>query len=247
MFGLSAVPCEARTLAAIKVDGILKVGLTGDYAPYSLRGPDGTISGIDVAAAQDIAKEIGVKLEIVPTTWKSLTADLEAGRFDIAMGGVSITSDRAAIGDFSITVMRDGKRPIVRCADKDHYTSIAAIDQPAVRVAVNPGGTNERFAKAHFPHAKLDEQPDNRTIFDDVAAGRADVMVTDGAEVDYQVRRHAGILCAANVPDSFNHFNKAYWMTHDPALKASVDAALKKTLDAGDYQRALDAAAGKSW
>jgi hypothetical protein len=67
------------------------------------------------------------------------------------MGGVSITSDRVTIGDFSVTVTRDGTRPIVRCADKDHYTSIEAIDQPVVRVAVNPrGGTNELFAKAHW-------------------------------------------------------------------------------------------------
>jgi len=239
---LSNSPLEARTLAAIKADGTLRVGLTGDYAPYSLRGADGTITGADVTMAQRLAKELGVGLEIVPTTWKSLASDLKTDRFDIAMGGVSITAERATIGDFSVTILSDGKRPIVRCADKDRYTSVAAIDQADVRVVVNPGGTNQVFAKAHFPHAKLNEHPDNRTIFDVIAAGQADVMVTDGAEVDYQARRHPGVLCPAAVPEAFDHFDKAYWMTRDPAFKAAIDAALKKILEAGDYQRALAAA-----
>jgi cyclohexadienyl dehydratase len=242
---LSALPAHARTLDAIKASGTLRVGLTGDYAPYSLRGADAKITGADVVMAQTLASGLGVTLEIVPTTWKSMTEDLKADRFDVAMGGVSVTPARAAIGDFSVTVMSDGKRPIVRCADKDRYTSIAAIDQPDVRVVFNPGGTNETFAKAHFADAKLDEFPDNRTIFDEIAARHADVMVTDGAEVDYQSRRHPGVLCPAAVARPFDHFDKAYWMTHDGALKTAVDAVLKAKLEAGDYQKALAAAAGQ--
>jgi cyclohexadienyl dehydratase len=243
LLALACASVEARPLAAIKAGGTLKVGLTGDYAPYSLRGADGEITGADVTMAQSLAKTLRVKLEIVPTTWKTMQADLQADRFDIAMGGVSVTPDRAAVGDFSVTVMRDGKRPIVRCTDKELYTSVAAIDRPGVRVVVNPGGTNERFAKANFPHAKLDEHADNRTIFDDLMDHQADVMVTDGAEVDYQARRHPGVLCPAAVADSFDHFDKAYWMTRDKALKDAVDAWLEKALKAGDYQKALAAAA----
>jgi len=239
---LLAGPVEARTLAAVKAAGVLKVGLTGDYAPYALRGRDGSIAGADVTMARALADALGVALEIVPTTWKSMTYEFKADRFDIVMGGVSVTPQRAAIGDFSVPVISDGKRPIVRCADKERYTSVAAIDGPDVRVVYNPGGTNEAFAKRHFPDARLEEYPDNRTIFDEIAAGRADVMVTDGAEVDYQARRHPGLLCPAAVPEAFDHFNKAYWMTRDQALKTAVDTVVTKSLDAGDYQRALAAA-----
>jgi cyclohexadienyl dehydratase len=245
LLALSCASVEARPLAAIKAGGTLKVGLTGDYAPYSLRGADGEIRGADVTMAQSLAKTLRVKLEIVPTTWKTVQDDLQADRFDIAMGGVSVTPDRAAVGDFSVTVMRDGKRPIVRCTDKERYTSVAAIDRPGVRVVVNPGGTNERFAKANFPHARLDEHADNRTIFDDLMDHQADVMVTDGAEVDDQAHRHPGVLCPADVAGSFDHFDKAYWMTRDKALKGAVDAWLEKALKAGDYQKALAAAAAE--
>jgi len=72
---------------------------------------------------------------------------------------------------------------------------------------------------------------------------QSDVMVTDGAEVDYQARLHPGVLCAANTSDSFDHSDKAYWMTRDPALKQAVDAWLEKAIKAGDYDKALEAAA----
>ncbi|MGY2047182.1 transporter substrate-binding domain-containing protein [Methylobacterium sp. JK268] len=239
---LFAGPAIARPLATIRDSGTLRVGLTGDYAPYSLRTETG-IKGADVTMARDLAKALGVSLEIVPTTWKNLKDDLLADRFDIAMGGVSVTSDRAAVADFSVPVMTDGKRPIVRCSDAGTYTSLPAIDRPEVRVVVNPGGTNERFAAANLPHAALRVHPDNRTIFEEVAEGRADLMITDGAEVDYQARRHRGVLCPAAVPDTFDHADKGYWMTRDPALKQAVDGWLKAALTSGAYEKALEAAA----
>jgi cyclohexadienyl dehydratase len=171
-----ACPAAARTLAAIEASGTLRVGLTGDYPPYSLRRPDGSFTGADVAMARALAEALGVRLALVPTTWPRLAADFAAGRFDLAMGGVSVTPARAAIGEFSLTVVRDGKRPIARCADRDRYVSLTAIDRPAVRVAVNRGGTNALFATAHFPHARLIERADNQAIFADIAAGRAEIM-----------------------------------------------------------------------
>jgi cyclohexadienyl dehydratase len=245
MTAATGSPAAARPLAAIKASGTLKVGFTGDYAPFSLRGANGTMAGADVTMARALAKELGVSLVIVPTTWTSMTSDFRADRFDIAMGGISVTADRAALGDFSVPLLHDGKRPIVRCADKDRYVSVADIDRPEVRVAVNPGGTNERFAKANFPQARIEEHADNRTIFDAIVAGRADVMVTDGSEVDYQSRLHPGVLCPADVPASFDHADKAYWMTRDPALKQAVDAWLTRNLQADIYRQALIDAAAK--
>jgi cyclohexadienyl dehydratase len=239
---LAALPASARTLAAIKASGTLRVGLTGDYPPYSLRRPDGNFAGADVAMARAVATALHVTLVIVPTSWPRLASDFVAGRFDVVMGGVSVTPDRAAIGDFSQPVMADGKRPIVRCADTRRYTSLAAIDRPAVRLAVNRGGTNARFAAAHFPHATRDTRDDNQALFADLAAGRADVMVTDGAEVDYQARRHPGVLCAAAVKAPFDHFAKAYWMTRDKRLKAAIDRVVRQQLASGAYRRALAAA-----
>jgi membrane-bound lytic murein transglycosylase MltF len=102
LIGLAgAQPASARPLAAIAADGTLRVGMTGDYAPFAVRGADDRISGADVTMAKSLAKALGVALVIVPTSWKTLAADLTADRYDVAMGGVSITPDRAALGEFT--------------------------------------------------------------------------------------------------------------------------------------------------
>ena len=241
----SSPPAIARPLAQITAQGELRVGLTGDYAPFSLRGPDGGFSGADVEMAKSLAEALNLTLVLVPTSWRTLSADLAADRFDIAMGGVSVTQDRAALGDFSHPVLRDGKRPIVRCADKHRFISLTSIDPPGVRVVVNPGGTNERFVRNTIHTAPVTLHADNRTIFEEIAEGRADVMVTDGAEVDFQASRHAGVLCAGVVARPFDQTDKAFWMTRDPQLKQAVDHWLDARLAAGDYDRALKAAAAR--
>lgn len=60
---------------------------------------------------------------------------------------------------------------------------------------VNPGGTNEAFAKANIHQATVITHSDNTTIFDKIVAGRADVMITDGSETEYQAKLHPE-LCA---------------------------------------------------
>ena len=158
----------------------------------------------------------------MPTVWAKLKDDFTRGKFDIAMGGVTILPARAQKGDFSTVTYVDGKRPIARCADQDRFTSIEAIDQPGVRVVVNPGASNEEFARAHFPHAQLTVHPDNATVFDEIIAGRDDVMVTDGIEVDHQAFIHPE-LCPTHVAAPFTRLEKAYWLQKDPELLKIVD------------------------
>src|SRR6202035_4402726 len=85
-------------LDAIVGDRILRVGLTEDYRPFSFADASGTVEGIDVDMAMSLAQSLGVRLEIVKTSWSTLKSDLEANSFDIAMGGITITLDRQKTG-----------------------------------------------------------------------------------------------------------------------------------------------------
>ena len=67
--------------------GILRVGLTEDYRPFSFTAASDKVEGIDVDMAMSLARSLGVKLDIVKTTSSSHESDLEANSFDIAMGG----------------------------------------------------------------------------------------------------------------------------------------------------------------
>src|SRR3954465_8208567 len=155
-------------LARIRAAGVLRVGTTGDYTPFSLKRPDGSYEGADIEMAHDLAARLGVRVEFVPTIWVELLDDFLADRFDIAMGGVTVTTARAEKAFFSIPTFVDGKRPLTRRGYRDRFTSVEAIDQPGVRVIANPGSANEAFARAHFKHATVMIHHDNASVFDEL-------------------------------------------------------------------------------
>jgi cyclohexadienyl dehydratase len=163
--------------------------------------------------------------------------DFEADNFDVAMGGVSITLDRQKKGLFSTPIMREGKTPIARCADQNKYETITDIDKQGTRVIVNPGGTNERFARANVKNAEIKVYNDNVTIFDEIAKGNADLMMTDASETRYQQKLHAGVLCAVHPDKPFDFSEKAYWLQRDAALKAFVDQWLHISMEDGSFKR----------
>ena len=206
-------PADAETtrLDSIVKGGILRVGLTEDYRPFSFAEASGKVEGIDLDMAVSLAQSLGVRLEIVKTSWSTLKSDLEANSFDIAMGGITITLDRQKIGLFSNPVFSSGKTPITHCGDEPKYETIAAIDQPGVHVIVNPGGTNERFDRAHLPKATIVPWSDNATIFDALVEGKADLMITDAVETKVQAKLHPGVLCPVHPNAPFDHSELAYF------------------------------------
>ena len=237
MWPLSVAMAESVLLDEIVARGTLKVGMTGDYRPFSERNKtSGVFEGLDVDMANELAKALGVKMEIVPTAWGKMLADLDGGAFDIAVGGVSITLDRQKKAFFSAPLLRDGKTPIARCTDKERFAEISGIDQPDVRVVVNPGGTNERFARAHIKTAPIRVHPDNTTIFEEIVKGAADVMITDAVETRLQQRLHPE-LCAIHPEKPFDFSEKAYMMRRDTALKLFVDQWLHQMVETGAYRR----------
>src|SRR6201999_2320940 len=94
-------PADEGALAQIQHAGVLRIGTTGDYKPFSYKTADGTLVGADIEMAKDLAATLGVRPEFVPTTWKTLLDDFKGGKFDVALGGITVNPDRAAVGDFS--------------------------------------------------------------------------------------------------------------------------------------------------
>jgi cyclohexadienyl dehydratase len=235
---VSAQAQQPSRLDQIISRGTLRVGMTGDYLPFTyLDKETQKFRGFDVDMAEALGKALGVKVEFVPTAWPQLMKDFEADKFDVAMGGVSITLDRQKKGLFSTPIMREGKTPIARCADKDKFAELADIDKAGTRVIVNPGGTNERFARANIKNAEVRVYGDNVTIFDEIAKGNADLMMTDASETRYQQKLHPGVLCAVHPDKPFDFAEKAYWLQRDEALKAFVDQWLHIAMEDGSFRK----------
>ncbi|WP_017911768.1 transporter substrate-binding domain-containing protein [Xanthomonas sp. SHU 166] len=238
-----ALPAHAAPshLDSVLQRGVLRVCTTGDYAPYSRLHSDGTYEGIDIALAQSLAESLEVKLQWVPTRWPTLLPDLRADRCDIAVGGISVSLPRQRQAWFSAVLEVDGKIPLVRCADRTRYRTIAQIDRPEVRVIEPRGGTNEAFARRELPHAQLRLSDDNPAIFRDLREGRADVMITDASEARFQQRQVPG-LCAVAPEQPLQYSEKAFLLPRDDmAWKAYVDQWLHLSKASGAYARIVAA------
>lgn len=240
-----AVMANAQADANNRLDdivarGVLRVGTTGDYKPFSFRiGKSNDFVGLDIELANSLAQAMGVQLQLVPTSWPTLMKDFGDDKFDVALSGVSITQERQKKGLFSISYLRDGKTPIARCENQARFQTLAQIDQSNVRLIVNPGGTNESFAKAQVPHAQLSVFPDNVMIFDQIVANEADLMITDVIEARLQQRLHPQ-LCALHPDAPFTVSEKAILLPRDLRLKAFVDPWLQQLITSGTMQKTID-------
>ncbi len=227
-------------LDRVRATQVLRVATTGDYAPFSLDA-NGQLSGADIELARDLAARLGVAPVFVRTSWPGLTADLRDGRFDVALSGIGYAPERAALGLYSSAYHAGGKTLIARCADRERFDTPAELDRPDVRVIVNPGGTNERYVRDNVRQARIVVHPDNRGVFAEIAAGRADVMVTDDVEAELQARRWPGQLCRT-YPGTLTPGEKRILMAPDPALQAIVDKWLAEAIAAGVPGRELEQA-----
>ncbi|WP_044917118.1 MULTISPECIES: transporter substrate-binding domain-containing protein [unclassified Butyrivibrio] len=184
----SDITDSASVLGGIKNSGVLKVGTAGDYQPMSYLDPEtDTYVGFDAELAEDLADALGVEIEYVETSWPTLMEDTQAGKFDLAICGITITDARKEQALMSEGYLENGKTVLCRAEDADKYISIEAINHPEVRVMENPGGLNEKFARENLPDATLIIHDVNQEIPGLVASGEADVMITEIMEAGYYV------------------------------------------------------------
>ena len=225
-------------LDAIQKSGKLRVCTPGDYKPFSLAKADGSFEGIDVDLVQSAAKALGVQVELVKSAWPTLMKDF-IEKCDVAVGGISVTLDRQKTAFFTQAYMVNGKAPITKCENVRRFQTVADIDKPGVTVIENPGGSNERFARANFKTAKIVIFNDNTTIFDEILKGNADVMISESVETIVQAKLRPG-LCAVN-PDKPLQYGEMAWLLPrgDASFKAWMDQWLHLAKQTGEYDRVV--------
>ena len=185
---------------------ILRVGTTGDYRPLSYREPEtDEYWGFDLDVASEIAKAMNATKVYVPTFWPTLTADVQNPElFDFAIGGITITDARRETMDMSEGYLANGKTILCCKDDVGKFTCLEDLNRPEVRVMVNPGGLNEKFARENLPNCTLIVYERNEEIPDQVAQGNADVMITEITEAPWYVQNDSR-LAAPLLDTPFTH------------------------------------------
>jgi polar amino acid transport system substrate-binding protein len=95
---LSAAWAQAPdTIASIRQKGTMVVGVKNDYKPWGFLDPSGKIVGLEIDLAEDVAKRLGVKLEMVPVTAANRMEFLNQGRLDMVIATMGDTEARRKV------------------------------------------------------------------------------------------------------------------------------------------------------
>lgn len=149
-------PAEAgeqmsAVMKRIKESGKLILGTSADYPPYefhkSINGKD-EIVGFDIEVAREIAKDLGVTLEVKDMKFDGLLAALDQGVIDLVVAGMSPTPERAKSVDFSDIYYQSKQMLVVRAEDKDVITSKDAMNGKTI--GVQKGAIQEAIAADQF-------------------------------------------------------------------------------------------------
>jgi cyclohexadienyl dehydratase len=160
----------------------LRVGTSGDYRPFSFRDADGTLTGFDVAVAEQLALYLERRLELVPFRWPALASQLQAGAFDIAMSGVTVRPERALQLVFSRPYAFTGAVAVIRTRDRSKFGGVDDLDHPDVRIVVNAGGHLEQVARQRFRRAHVAPVTDNGALPTMLLSGAADAAISEELE-----------------------------------------------------------------
>jgi len=200
---LSPLANAGPRLDKIMESKVIRVGTPGDYRPFAIKTDTG-YAGHDIDVIELMAKEMGVKIEYVPTSWPNLMKDIQAGKFDVAVGGITRNVGRMRYIDMLPGYAPFGKVALVQTADKAKYTTLEDLNKPNVRVIKNPGGTNETFVLEKLKSAQVSTHDKNAEIPGLIAEGKGDVMITETYEALHyskaDPRLHAAFIDAPLTP-----------------------------------------------
>ncbi len=89
--------CTNDTWNKVMERGKLVVGVKADYKPWGFRDTDGSLVGMEIDMAGDVAATMGVELELVPVQSSNRMQFLEQGKIDLMIATMSDRLDRREI------------------------------------------------------------------------------------------------------------------------------------------------------
>ncbi len=144
----------ASTIETIKKRGVLKVGMD-IFQPWAMKDKNGKLIGFEIDVATRLAEDMGVKVEFMPTAWSGIIPALLTGKFDVIIGGMGITAQRALQVNFTQPYEYSGMSIVAHKKKAAGFASLEDFNKPEVQIAVKLGTTAAAAAKQFLPKAKL--------------------------------------------------------------------------------------------
>ncbi len=204
----------------IKASGTLRIGLEGTYPPFNFQGKDGQLTGFEVDFAKALAAQLKLKPDFRPAPFAGLLGALESGRVDVVINQITITPERQAKYDFSEPYTVSGIQ-IIKLKDKPGLEK--PEDLAGKKVGVGLGTNYEQWARANVPTADVRTYDDDPTKYQDLKAGRIDVVLNDRLVAADFVKNSPEFVASGQ---AFAAQGSGVAMKKDPGLKVIIDQGI---------------------
>ena len=178
-FGADIDLAKKSTIEEILKRGELRVGFESGYVPFEMTNKKGEFIGFDMDFGRRLAKSMGVKFVPVNTAWDGIIPALVTGKFDIIMGGMTITQERNLKVNFANPYIVVGQTILLNNKHKDQVKSYKDLNNPKFILTSRMGTTGEQAIKKYIPKATYKGFESEAEAGLEVINGKADALVYD--------------------------------------------------------------------
>ena len=172
------VPVQAQDspatsmLEQVKKRGTIRIGMS-TFVPWAMRDKNGNLIGFEIDVATQLAKDMGVQVEFVPTPFDGIIPSLLAGKFDVIIGGLAITAARNLQVNFTTHYSETGLQLAASRKLAASLTTMAEYNDARITLTCRRGSSACSDGARLFPKATLRQFDDDALCFQEVRNGNA--------------------------------------------------------------------------
>jgi len=189
----AALAQQDNLVETIKQRGKLMVGFSS-FVPWAMRDKQGQWVGFEVDVATKLAKDMGVQIELVPTAWDGIIPSLIAGKFDVIIGGMSVTPQRQQQIDFTEGYSNSGQGVAASKKIAANLKWPEGYNSANVTFTCRRGATPCKLIEERFPKATLRQFDDDAIAFQEVINGNAHATITSEPKPTFFVLKNPDTL-----------------------------------------------------
>lgn len=219
---------EDTSLKDVQAVGELKIGLEGDWQPFSYHDEDDNLVGYDVEVATKVAEKLGVKAVITEGPWDGLLTGLDTGVYDVVVNGVDVTPERSETFDFTDAYAYDHIDLVVK---KDNTTITSFEDLKGKKSANSTGSTYAEMGEEYG--ATVSNVPTLAETMELVLNGTVDATINADTSIqDYlNTTGEKGLMVVAQDDEATEYAIPV--KKGNTSLKEAINDALKELREEG--------------
>lgn len=177
------------TLEQIVGKNRMRVGFS-TFVPWAMKDKQGGYTGFEIEVARQLAEDMGVEIDFIPTKWSGIIPALLTGKFDIIIGGMGITPERNLKVNFSDPYEYSGMSIIANRELAGSLSGLDAFNNSETVIVARIGTTAAAAAKKFLPKAQLNLFDDEGQALQEVLNKRAAAMVSSQPFPEFQALKY---------------------------------------------------------